>query len=211
MKIFKKPVYIGLGLFVSGILVSGIVTNTVVKNLNVGEQVKPTDTKVLYEEKEEQIKAPAEKEQTESIVNEEIKEEEFKWSLPVEGEIIVKHSGNELIYSKTLGDFRKHSGVDIRADMLSKVYSAERGIVKEKKNDAMMGITIVIDHQNGFCSVYSNLSTAEMVEVGQKVEKGTVISGIGDTALSETGEEAHLHFELLKDGAPVNPEDYLPF
>lgn len=211
MKFFKKPVYIGLGLFVAGILVSGIVTNTVIKNLNVGEQVKPTDTKVLYEEKEEEIIKPVQKEQTEPVVNEEIKEEEFKWSLPVEGEIIVKHSGNELIYSKTLGDFRKHSGVDIRSDMLSKVYSAERGIVKEKKNDAMMGITIVIDHQNGFCSVYSNLSTAEMVEVGQKVEKGHIISGIGDTALSETGEEAHIHFELLKDGTPVNPEDYLPF
>ena len=188
-------------------------TNTVIRNLNAEDKVKPTDTKVLYEEKEEQIIKSAEKEQTEPIEIEEVKREvdAFEWALPVEGEIIVKHSGNELVYSKTLGDFRKHSGVDIRSDMLSKVRSAERGIVKEKKNDAMMGITIVIDHQNGFCSVYSNLSTAEMVEVGQKVEKGHIISGIGDTALSETGEEAHLHFELLKDGTPVNPEEYLPF
>ena len=47
-----------------------------------------------------------------------------------------------------------------------------------------------------------------MVKQGQTVKKGEIINGVGDTALIETGIDAHLHFELIKDGIQVNPEEY---
>ena len=47
-----------------------------------------------------------------------------------------------------------------------------------------------------------------MVSVDKKVKQGDIISGVGDTALIETGLEGHLHFELTKEGKQVNPEDY---
>ena len=124
---------------------------------------------------------------------------------------MVPFSGDSLIFSETMQDFRKHGGVDIKSAILEKVRSAEAGVIKEIKTDRSLGITIVIDHENGFESVYANLSTAEMVRAGDRVEKGVIISGVGDTASTETGEEAHLHFELLKDGKAVNPEDYIAF
>ncbi len=213
MKIFKKPVYIGLGLFLAGILVTGIVTNTVLKNLNPQEKIQPAENSVLYEEKEPKKQIKIEKISSEPVEQDEIEpiETPFEMQLPVDGEIIVKYSGNDLVFSKTLGDYRKHNGIDIKSSVLQKVYAVEKGTVREKRNDYMLGNTIVIDHDNGFNSVYSNLSTTKMVEVGQEVKKGEIISGIGDTAISETEEEPHLHFELFKDGTPVNPEDYLPF
>lgn len=216
MKIFKKPVYIGLGLFLAGILVTGIVTNTVLKNLNVQEKIQPAENSVLYEEKEE--KAHKNQFKIEKISSESVEQNEtepietpFEMQVPVDGEIIVKYSGNDLVFSKTLGDYRKHNGIDIKSGALEKVYAVENGTIKEKKNDYMLGNTIIIDHGNGFQSVYANLSTTKMVETGQEVKKGDVISGVGDTAISETSEEPHLHFELFKDGTPVNPEEYLPF
>jgi len=45
-----------------------------------------------------------------------------------------------------------------------------------------------------------------MVETGDTVKQGQVISGIGDTALFECSDEAHLHFEVLKNGRNINPE-----
>ncbi len=213
MKIFKKPVYIGLGLFLAGILVTGIVTNTVLKNLNPQEKIQPAENSVIYEEKEPRKQIKIEKISSEPVEQDEIEpiETPFEMQLPVDGEIIVKYSGNDLVFSKTLGDYRKHNGIDIKSAVLQKVYAVEKGTVKEKRNDYMLGNTIIIDHGNGFTSVYSNLSTTQMVETGQKVNKGDIISGVGETAISETEEEPHLHFELLKDGTPVNPEDYLPF
>lgn len=221
MKFFKKPVYIGLGLFLAGILVAGFVNAVFVNNTEkVSESVKKKaeeleqteDFDVKENEVQQILEASSsvsvEEEQTEV---EEEEKEEFSLSAPVYGEVMTPHTGSELIFSKTMQDYRRHSGVDIRSSILEKVLSCEKGVVKEVKNDRLLGITIVIDHENGFESVYANLSTEDMVSVGDRVAKGVIISGVGDTAISETGEEAHLHFELFKDGKAVNPEDYIDF
>ena len=129
--------------------------------------------------------------------------------MPVDGEIIKDYHKDTLVYSNTLKDYRTHEGLDIKGQILDKVYAIGKGVVTEAYNDALMGNTIIIDHQNGIKSIYSNLSTTDMVSLGQTVEKGTVISGIGDTALMETGDEAHLHFEMKKDGETINPLSYI--
>ena len=77
------------------------------------------------------------------------------------------------------------------------------------RNDALMGITVIIDHQNGVKTIYANLSSMDMVTEGEYVKKGEVINGEGDTALIETGQETHIHFEMMIDGKYVNPRDYI--
>jgi len=141
----------------------------------------------------------------------EVEEEEyvFELSYPVDGEIIEKFSEDELVYSRTLGDWRVHNGIDIKAELLERVYASERGIVERVYEDALMGKTIVIDHQNGFKTVYSNLSSTEMVDNGEFIEKGTIISGVGDSALAESSQEPHIHFQVIKDDVTVNPEDFI--
>ncbi len=134
---------------------------------------------------------------------------EFLPQWPVYGEVIVPFSGNELVYSKTLEDWRVHTGVDIKSSILAQVTAAFDGTVESVTNDPLMGITIVIDHGENKKTVYSNLSSMEMVQPGKTVKTGDVISGVGDTALIETGEEAHIHFEIWIDGAPVDPQTYL--
>lgn len=234
MKLFQKPsVYIGLGIFLAGVVAAGMATNyllsktgEIAKNIAeppsaVAENKYNKEEKELKEEKTVRAAVPAaadakvedsartaEKEQTDGEAE---KEEPFEFAAPLNGKIMVPFSGDSLIFSETMQDFRKHGGVDIKSAILEKVRAAEAGVIKEVKTDRSLGITVVIDHENGFESVYANLSTAEMVRAGDRVEKGVIISGVGDTAPTETGEEAHLHFELLKDGKAVNPEDYIAF
>ena len=86
---------------------------------------------------------------------------------------------------------------------------AEEGTVKAIKNDPRYGLTVIIEHTNGYKSVYSNLLTAEFVVVGEKVSKGQTIGTVGNTATFEIADESHLHFEILKDDVAIDPSIYI--
>jgi len=130
--------------------------------------------------------------------------------LPVFGNISTDYSDTDLVYSKTIDSWITHSGLDIKAEEGSPVRAALGGIVAELTNDAQWGLTIVLNHGDGIYTKYSNLSTLELVSLGQKIKKGDVISGVGKTALCELAEDPHLHFELMRDNQNINPKNYLP-
>ena len=127
---------------------------------------------------------------------------------PVPGQIITPFSGEELVFDKTLEDWRVHSGIDIGAERSTPVKACASGVVDDVFVDLMDGITIVIDHGNQYKSVYKNLSSDKMVKKGESVEKGQAISGIGETGISEAGIPSHLHFELMKKEKYVDPASY---
>lgn len=120
--------------------------------------------------------------------------------MPAEGEIITEFSNDKLLYSKTLGEWRSHNGVDIRASEGTNVRAPMDGVIKEAFEDDLWGNTITIDHGNGLVSKFCNLGTIEMVKEGLKVKKGDVISVIGKSASIEMEMEPHLHFEVIRDG-----------
>lgn len=136
--------------------------------------------------------------------------EEEKFVMPVLGKITFDYAMDKLVYSKTLEDWRTHSGIDIAADRGTPVKVVAKGVVSEVKNDPRFGVTIIIEHSNGIKTVYSNLASAEMVHPNQKIEQGEIIGSVGDTAIFESAEQSHLHFEVLKDNVPVDPKKYLP-
>ena len=136
-----------------------------------------------------------------------VKDPEFK--MPVEGEIMREYAKDNLVYSATLDEWVTHNGIDIAAEKTTVVKASADGTVKSIKNDPRYGLTIVIEHVNGFTTVYSNLLTAEFVEEGEKVEQGETIGTVGNTATFEIADEAHLHFEILKDNENLDPELYL--
>ena len=144
----------------------------------------------------------------ESNANEE-ENQELSFSKPVEGEIMREYAKDNLIYSQTLEEWTTHTGIDIKADKTTVVKSAEAGTVKTIKNDPRYGLTIVIEHSDGFQTVYSNLLTSEFVVEGEKVEKGQSLGTVGNTAAFEIADEPHLHFEILKDSVSVDPTIYL--
>lgn len=128
---------------------------------------------------------------------------------PVTGEIIKEFAKDKLVYSNTLGEWVTHTGIDIKANKTTVVKASAEGVIKSIKNDPRYGLTVVIEHTNGFTSVYSNLLTAEFVVKGEKVKQGQSIGTVGNTATFEILDEPHLHFEITKDGTNLDPELYL--
>lgn len=138
-----------------------------------------------------------------------IEKKDPTFAKPVEGEVIKPYGKEKLIYSNTLKEWTTHLGIDIKADKTTVVKASADGVVKSIKNDPRYGLTIVLEHQNGFSSVYSNLLTAEFVVVGENVKAGQTLGTVGNSATFEILDEPHLHFEILKDGGAVDPEMYV--
>lgn len=100
-----------------------------------------------------------------------------------------------------------HSGLDVAAGMGSPIYAADAGVViAAHKLGYGYGWYLMVDHENGYRSLYAHLS-AFYVDYGERVSKGETIGAMGSTGLS-TG--PHLHFEVYSSGALVNPLKYLP-
>lgn len=137
-----------------------------------------------------------------------------KFSAPLrhkDATITKNYSMDKLVYSVTLDQYMTHSGIDIKAPEDTQVLAIAEGTVTAIYEDDRHGITVEITHPENIVAVYSNLSTDEMVEIGDVVKKGDIIGGVGSTGLFESMEPAHLHLELLKDGVYVNPADYINF
>ena len=148
--------------------------------------------------------------QTENKVEENnTNENTTQFFFPVEGEVIKEFAKDNLIYSETLEEWITHTGIDIKADRTTIVKAVADGTVKSIKNDPRYGLTVTIEHADGYTSVYSSLLTAEFVKEGEKVTQGQTIGTVGNSAVFEVAEDNHLHFELLKDGSNINPEMYL--
>lgn len=134
---------------------------------------------------------------------------ELSFQMPVEGEITKQYARDNLVYSNTLEEWTTHLGIDIKAEKTSVVKASEAGTVKSIKNDPRYGLTIVIEHNKQYQTVYSNLLSSEFVVEGEKVEKGQSIGTVGNTAAFEIADEPHLHFEILKDSIQEDPTIYL--
>lgn len=130
---------------------------------------------------------------------------------PVNGEILVPFSITAQVYSKTLDQYMTHNGVDIAAPADTQVKAVAGGTVTSIYTDDKYGTSIEITHDNGYKSIYSNLSAASITEIGDVVTQGQVISGVGSSALFESLDEPHLHFELCKDGIHIDPLSCITF
>ena len=96
-----------------------------------------------------------------------------------------------------------HEGIDLVAPAGTAVYAAADGVVAGAAPNGRYGNWIRIEHGSRLATVYGHLSAfAPGIEPGEKVVRGELIGFVGSTGRS-TG--AHLHFELLSDGKPVNP------
>ncbi|NCB63041.1 MAG: M23 family metallopeptidase [Clostridia bacterium] len=132
----------------------------------------------------------------------------YTW--PVKGEVVGDFSLEVFGYDEVMGDWRVHTALDLAADVGAKVMAVTDGTVSALEQDDLMGTTLVIDHKDGLQSVYANLAALPTVEVGDSVTTGEVIGAVGQTAVAESNKASHLHFEMLQDGDPVDPANYLP-
>ena len=106
----------------------------------------------------------------------------------------------------TAGASTNHKGVDLAAPEGTSIGAAKSGTVLVAEYDPSAGYYVVIEHEEGYRSVYMHMSSFN-VQVGQSVTQGESIGACGSTGVS-TG--SHLHFGISQNGVYKNPADYIP-
>ncbi len=98
-----------------------------------------------------------------------------------------------------------HQGVDYAIPEGTRIFATADGIVKEVKGkNSTSGITVVIDHRNGYTTSYSHLQSVK-VKRGRNVQRGDIIALSGNSGLSLA---PHLHYEVRHNGTRVDPIHY---
>ena len=133
---------------------------------------------------------------------------EAKWESPADGRLLRVYAMDCLIWSKTLEQWMTHPGVDISAAKGTEVRAVAAGRVTKVYTDDMLGVTVIIAHANGLETVYSCLEKEPPVSEGDEVAARALIGSVGDTAISECAESAHLHFEVRENGEPRDPMSF---
>lgn len=103
---------------------------------------------------------------------------------------------------------QKHYGIDLVAPKDTPVKAVANGTVIFAEWTADTGYVVILEHQEGYLSAYKHNSALHK-EQGDLVRTGEVIATVGNTGKYTTGD--HLHFELWRNGTPVNPLDYIDF
>jgi murein DD-endopeptidase MepM/ murein hydrolase activator NlpD len=98
-----------------------------------------------------------------------------------------------------------HTGLDLRAPKGTPVWATADGTVVVAEREGAYGRTVVVDHGSGYTTRYAHLRRIK-VERGERVQRGEVLGTVGE---SGNADGVHLHYEVLRDGRPVDPRPYL--
>lgn len=120
---------------------------------------------------------------------------------------VTEFSGNELVYSTTLSDWRTHNGADYAAPAGESVTAGKAGKVTAVTQDALWGNVVEITDADGIAWRYCGLDTPA-VQTGARVGTADKLGKVG-TLPAEADGEAHIHLECIKDGAFLDPEGLL--
>ena len=131
---------------------------------------------------------------------------EITMEWPLTGEIAMDYSPDTMVYDPTLDQYRTNDTVCILADVGEPVKAACDGTVTEVTNDYEKGYTVVINHQDGWSTTYSQLSENVAVAVGDTVEKGQEIGQVGQPTRYGAAMGAHLEFKVCQGDFAIDPK-----
>ena len=127
------------------------------------------------------------------------------YCLPFGNQIIKDYSNMNPVYSKTLGDWRTHNGIDFSGEAGGAVVAISYGEVISIYEDTLFGTCVLIDHGNGVTAKYCGLNKDTLnVKEHSSVNSEDIIGYLGEVPC-EKQEGAHLHFEITHNGEIVEP------
>jgi murein DD-endopeptidase MepM/ murein hydrolase activator NlpD len=132
-----------------------------------------------------------------SVFEQAKKSDDINFTSPIKGDVTDNYNAKE-----------KHFAIDIAVDKDSPVKAVADGTVIFTGFTANTGYVILLEHSQGFISVYKHNASIYKTQ-GELVKIGEVIASAGSTGALSTG--PHLHFELWENGYPVNPSNYISF
>lgn len=125
-----------------------------------------------------------------------------------DGEVTANYSDTQLVWNQSLKQYETHLGIDFKSQDLN-VFASADGTVKEIGHNNLDGNYIILAHEDGYVTKYMSLETASDLKVGAKVTQGQLLGKMSTTQGCESLDGAHLHFEVWKDNAQINPLEVL--
>ena len=126
---------------------------------------------------------------------------------PVSGRVLNAYSGDELVYSSTLGDWRTHNGVDYACAQDAQVCAPAAGKVTAVDTDGRWGSVVCIEDSAGH--LWRVCGTADpTVQTGDEVSVGQILGRAGSIP-NECAEETHIHLEVLQGEQYLDPAKLL--
>ena len=135
--------------------------------------------------------------------------EDQKMDWPLIGQIVMDYDKENLVYDKTLEQYRTNDSLSLAAKVGDQVKASADGIVKLITKTDEGGNTIVIDHGNDWTSIYSQLQDNLLVNEGDLVKKGQVIGGVNSPTKYGILLGSHLDFKITHEDNAINPKTIL--
>lgn len=199
-------------------------------NTEPNTEVSINNTKPVYEtveEKDENVSEPkkdVEKIEEKKTVPEEkevfLESEDYapvssvvtndpSFEYPVIGEIVMDYSIDSAIFDVTLEQYRTNDSISISVAKGEDVLSSAEGTVSNIYTDIENGTTVVIDHENGWQTTYSQLDKNTAVSKGDTVLGGQKIGTVSSPSTYSVALGDHIDFAVAKNGETVDPKTVL--
>lgn len=184
-------------------------------------QTTTTNDIVLPEAKENTSEEKSTKDNTESTQNETTGttetagttaqvnfSEDSLLTWPASGAVLINYSMDQTVYFSTLEQYKYNPALIIGGQVGETINASAAGIVTNVEQSAQTGITVTLDMGNGYTAVYGQLKEVPL-QIGDYVDAGQAVGYLSEPTKYYSVEGANLYFEILKDGEPVNPMDFM--
>lgn len=132
----------------------------------------------------------------------------FSITLPfAKQSVITGYSNDTPVYSDTLNEWACHVGLDFACDKGDIVSVAANGIVTDVSEDDIYGVSVLVEHDGGFYTLYRGLEKAAVRE-DELVAKGQQLGTAAEVLPFEAHMPTHIHFELIKDDLSIDPYSF---
>lgn len=127
---------------------------------------------------------------------------------PASGATIIGYSMDQTVYFSTLEQYKYNPAMIIGGQIGEEIGASAPGIVTNIEQTAQTGTTVTLDMGNGYTAVYGQLKEVPL-QIGDYVGTGELVGYMSEPTKYYSVEGANLYFEILKDGEPVNPLDFM--
>lgn len=128
---------------------------------------------------------------------------------PVNGQVVLDYNMENTVYFPTLNVYKLNPAVAISAEVGAPVTAVANGKVLSIVENEETGTTVTLDMGNGYQAVYGQLKDVPF-QAEEYVSAGSVLGYVNEPTKYYTKEGTNLYFALTKDGAPLDPMQYLP-
>ena len=127
---------------------------------------------------------------------------------PVSGAVIMGYSMDQTVFFQTLEQYKYNPAMVISGEVGETINASAAGIVTNIEETAQTGTTVSLDMGNGYTAVYGQLTDVPLA-VGDYVNAGEMIGSLNEPTKYYSIEGPNLYFQVLKDGTPVDPMNFM--